>query len=108
MGESHDVPGMSRRWSTESDEWVVTSRHSWDGEKTLVQTVVEALVDATDQPAESLTPLHRCVDVDALEAIFAPHLDGTPRPDTGAVSFVVDDHEVLVEADGHVAVRPFR
>jgi hypothetical protein len=105
---SFDVPSMSRPRSTDESEWVAAHQHSWNDETSLVETVVRALVAATDDPPESFTPIHRCVDVDALERIFAPRPDGTPRPDTAATTFVVDDHEVLVESSGRVAVRPVR
>ncbi|WP_327052073.1 HalOD1 output domain-containing protein [Halomicrococcus gelatinilyticus] len=99
---------MPRPRSTADSDWAVTLQHSWNDETSLVETVVRALVAATDDPPESFTPIHRCVDVDALERIFAPRPDGTPRPDTAATTFTVDGHEVLVESGGRVAVRPVR
>lgn len=66
-----------------------------------IAAVAEALeVDETDLP-----PLNDVVDLDALDALFAPQFDGSPRPG-GRVSFQYLDHDVLVCEDGTVIVTP--
>lgn len=62
--------------------------------------VVEAITRATGTPPEP-GALYRAIDPDALDALFADRLDGSPRTD-GALSFVVDDCVVAVRANGEV------
>ncbi|WP_227354437.1 HalOD1 output domain-containing protein [Haladaptatus salinisoli] len=91
--------------SIDSPEPVASAQYSWDGEATLLHTIVETLASATGQAPEDLPPLHRAVDVDALEALFGPRADGRLRPLTGTVSFVLAGHEVEVQSHGRVVVR---
>ena len=48
--------------------------------------------------------LNDYVDVEALEALFAPQLDGTPRAE-GQVVFECRGARVTVHSDGRVVVR---
>ncbi|MFC7082071.1 HalOD1 output domain-containing protein [Halorussus caseinilyticus] len=76
-----------------------------EGNQTLVQTILEALEDASECPSDELTVrLYDAVDPDALEAIFRPTRSGPPR-DAGRVSFSVGRFVVDVHATGHVFVR---
>ncbi|WP_423744668.1 HalOD1 output domain-containing protein (plasmid) [Haladaptatus sp. SPP-AMP-3] len=86
-------------------EPVASAQYSWGGEMTLVQTIVETLSSASGRAPEELPPLHHVVDVDALETIFGPRGDGQLRPVTGEISFVVENHEVVVKSHGRVLVR---
>lgn len=62
------------------------------------ERVVDALAAATDtDPLGLEPPLYRSIDLDALDRIFA-------RGSTGRVQFDYDSHEVVVSADGTVAV----
>lgn len=76
-------------------------------DQSLSVRVVEALAEAQEVPPERLDPpLFEAVDPDALDRIFADEWDVTR--DSGRLSFVVGDHEVLVRASGEVTVRPAR
>lgn len=86
-------------------EPIASAQYSWDGEPTLVQTIVETIASASGRNFEDLPPLHNVVDVDALETIFGPRADGQLRPVTGAISFEYADYEVTVEGHGRVLVR---
>lgn len=77
-------------------------------QKTPSQAVVEAVARSEGVSLEELRPptyesLHSVVDPEALDAIFAPQADGTPRPD-GEVSFPFCGYEVTVERDGSVTL----
>lgn len=97
---------VSSNTFTDEPEPVVSTQHSWGGETTLVQTVVEALSSARSETPDELEPLHYFVDVDALESIFEPRPNGKLRTVTGEVSFTVGDFEVVVESGGRVVVLP--
>ncbi|MFC4450712.1 HalOD1 output domain-containing protein [Halorussus aquaticus] len=76
-----------------------------DGDATLVQTVLDALADASERPSDELTVrLYDVVDPDALNDLFRPTRNGPPR-DIGRVSFSVEEFAVDVHADGRVFVR---
>ena len=79
--------------------------HDPESDDTLVQTVVEALEDASDRPAhESDVCLYDAIDPDALNDLFEPTYEGSAR-DGGRVSFTVGEFAVDVHASGHVFVR---
>ena len=105
MGVGHVSYRMSGMTLSENPEAIVSARHSWDDDKSLVQTVVETLEAATGRPSESLAPLHHYVDAEALETVFGPRPNGVERSVTGQISFAVAEHEVVVESDGRVLVR---
>ncbi len=90
----------------EEPEPVASAQYSWGGEMTLVHTIVETLASATGRSPEELLHLHNAVDVDALESIFGPRGNGQLSPVTGEISFLVDDHEVVVKSHGRVLIRP--
>ena len=71
----------------------------------LNQTVVRAVADATETDPLDLTDrVYDCVDPDALDRLFAPVADGTPR--TGAVVFTMAGCRVVVESTRKVLVTP--
>jgi hypothetical protein len=86
-------------------EPVASAQYSWGDETTLVQTIIETLSSASGLAPEQLPPLHHVVDVDALEAIFGPRCDGKLRSVTGEVSFLYQEHEVVVKSHGGVLVH---
>lgn len=63
--------------------------------------VVTALADAEDVDPAELEPLYDRIDLDALDRLFAPRDDGTPR-DAGRVRFRTHGYEVVVTASGRV------
>lgn len=75
-------------------------------EPSLAVKVMEAVAAAKGVDVLSLeTTLYEVVDPDALEQLFAPLADGTPRIG-GRLSLAIDGLEVVVEADGNVTVSP--
>ena len=85
---------------------VYRAYHDPDGSATLSTTVIHALaecmgVDVTDG---SLS-LYDTVDPDALDALFRPRYDGTPRSG-GTLIFFVHDHRVTVHSTGHIEIEP--
>lgn len=73
------------------------------------RTVIEAVAEAEGVSPEELRPptyasLHDVVDPEALDSLFAPRSNGTPRPD-GEVSFPFCGYRVTVEADGSITLE---
>lgn len=70
----------------------------------LIESIVFAVSALTDTDPVEMEPLHRVVDVDALEELFAPKADGTPRGD-GIISFTYGGCEVTVRGNERVYVE---
>lgn len=66
--------------------------------------VVLALSTVTESDPLTLEVLNDTVDPDALDRVFSPKPDGTPRAD-GHVTFPVSDHEVTVHGNGAIDLR---
>ena len=64
--------------------------------------VVEAVAAVSGETVESLPPLGKTIDADALEALFAPTTDGRHRE--GAVTFLYAGYEVTVRNGETVVV----
>ncbi|PGF16357.1 hypothetical protein CP556_09690 [Natrinema sp. CBA1119] len=77
---------------------------SSDGEgrgRTVIHALTDCLgVDVTD----SRVSLSETVGSDALDALFRPRCDGTPRAG-GTLSFVVNGHHVRVRGDGEILIE---
>lgn len=80
-----------------------SAQHDWAGDEPLTVTVLSLLADATGDDPVEMEPLNSCVDPDALNKLFSPRQDGTPRHG-GSVSFDVHGHTVTVYSDGEVVV----
>lgn len=66
--------------------------------------IITALARHKGVAADELdVPLHTCIDVDALDSLFAPLANGSARPE-GCLTFTVDDCTVTVTADGDIAI----
>ncbi|RQG90498.1 HalOD1 output domain-containing protein [Natrarchaeobius chitinivorans] len=80
--------------------------HDPDGPATLSTTVVHALADCLGvDPTDGRISLYDTVDPDALDALFRPRHDGTPRSG-GTLSFVVEDHYVTIYGNGEILIEP--
>jgi hypothetical protein len=82
-----------------------TFQYDWGSEEPLgtyiVQRMAErAQVDSTDVPES----LYGCVDPDALEDLFQPLVDGTPRAN-GEVTFAFAGHYVTASSDGTIEIE---
>jgi len=73
----------------------------WQPSEQVVESVARA--EGVD-PVDLQPPLNAVVDLDALDALFAP-VGGVPRTD-GRVEFRYEDYLIAVDADGTVAVEP--
>ena len=77
-----------------------------DGPATLTTTIVHALSTVTNvDVSQGEFSLYDSIDPDALERIFAPKVDGSPRSE-GHVSFVALDHQIFVHANGDIYIYP--
>ncbi len=73
---------------------------------TLSTTVVHALADCLGfDVTDSRISLYDAVDPDALDTLFRPRHDGSPRSG-GTLSFVVADHYVTVDSSGEILIEP--
>ncbi|WP_254535772.1 HalOD1 output domain-containing protein [Halomarina litorea] len=80
-----------------------TRRHDTH-QRSLTIEIVRALAAEHGCRPEALRPrLYEAIDPDALEALFAPCGDGTPRA-PGCVVFEIGSFEVTVEGDRNVSV----
>jgi hypothetical protein len=81
-------------------------QHEFGGTSELTTTLVHAISDVTGadvtQAEESLVDY---VDPSALDSLFQPRSDGTPRPN-GHVSFTLWDHQVTVYHNGQISITP--
>lgn len=66
--------------------------------------IVEAVAAATGRDVCDLPLLYEQVDPDALDALFAPKPDGTPRL-AGEVRFSLAGCDVTVTGEGEIVVR---
>lgn len=72
------------------------------------QSVVRAVaqredVDPVELSPPEYEPLHDVVDPTALDALFAPRPEGTPRRG-GRVEFTFCGYDVTVESDGTISI----
>jgi hypothetical protein len=81
-------------------------QHEFGGTSDLTTTLVHALADVTGADVtQAEAGLVEHVDPAALDRLFAPSTDGTPRPN-GHLSFTVWDHQVTVYHNGQIAITP--
>ena len=82
------------------------AHHDPNGAADLTTTIVHALADVMgDDVTGTEFSLYDSVDPDALDRIFAPKRDGTPRP-PGHVAFSVEGYRVTVYSSGEIAITP--
>ena len=72
-----------------------------DTPRSLTNQILTAIAESTDQSVENLGPLYDAIDPEALDALFAPRADGSPRP-VGKVSFQYAGYWVTVSSEGAV------
>ncbi|WP_254523481.1 HalOD1 output domain-containing protein [Natrinema caseinilyticum] len=102
MTDHHD--GDSDRHSDKPGEQ--RYRTTFDPSSDLVSgELIRAVTTLTDTEPEELAVLADFVDSDALDALFRPLSDGTPRDSGGRVSFRYDDYVVRIQADGIISLH---
>ncbi|WP_227377867.1 HalOD1 output domain-containing protein [Haladaptatus halobius] len=95
--ETSNTPDPTRRYVT---------YYGQTGATALTTTLAHALADAIGiDVTESEQALYRSVNPDALDQLFKPQYDGTPRSN-GHITFTVNDHLVMVSADGRIEITP--
>ena len=92
---------MSEKQSTTCRETVLT--YELNRHERLSEGVVAAVTAAADADPTEIDPLAETIDPDALDALFAAHLDGTPR-DAGRTEFSFCGYGVVVNSTGLVSV----
>ncbi|QLG51198.1 HalOD1 output domain-containing protein [Natrinema halophilum] len=85
---------------------VYRATHDPTGPATLSTTVIHALADCMGvDVTDSRVSLYDSVDPDALDKLFRPRHDGTPR--SGAtLSFHVNGYHVRVSGTGEIVIEP--
>ncbi|WP_227356126.1 HalOD1 output domain-containing protein [Haladaptatus salinisoli] len=100
---SNDTP-----LDTESKEQVTTTPYSLEFDP-ITDSVSEELVKtvATRNNADptELAVLADFIDPDALDALFKPRVDGTPRETDGQVEFTYDSYHVTVDSGGTITLE---
>lgn len=92
---------LELRYDLEAGEYQFD--HDWDGDTSVGSKIVLALERITDTDVHDLDRLHETVDPEALDDLFRPQPDGSPR-DTGLVSFTYAGYVVTVNATGRIEI----
>ncbi|WP_266078605.1 DUF7504 family protein [Haladaptatus caseinilyticus] len=88
------------------DRGVHRVRHDLSGPQSLSTTVTVAVADVAGvEPAEIPEQLYDVIDPEALDKLFKPRDDGTPRRG-GRLSFSLYGHHVTIRGDGSITVQP--
>ncbi len=81
-------------------------KHDLSGPQSLSTTVTVAVADVAGvEPADIPEQLYDVVDPEALDKLFHPRDDGTPRRG-GRLSFSLYGHHVTIRGDGTITVQP--
>lgn len=76
-----------------------------ESDESVSRAVVRAVCAVEGQEPTALQPLCDVVDPDALDRLFEPHADGTPRAG-GRVSLIVSGCQVTVDNGEYLTIRP--
>jgi hypothetical protein len=98
-----DQVAVSRQAGREAHSYVV--HHEFGGPAELTTTLAHAIADVTGfEVSEAGFTLSEFVDPDALDRLFAPKSDGTPRTN-GYLGFTVWNCQVSVYGTGRIVVE---
>ena len=75
--------------------------HQWGDEGSLSETVVAAVADDADEDRESLPPIDRSVNPDALDELFDTSGSGIG----GCVTFSYYGYTIVVQSTGRILIR---
>ncbi len=103
MTDDDQATGESRQeWASEEGR----THYDWATEESIAAAIHRAIESVNPDHDPCLgPPLQSIVDVDALERLFGPGVDGD-GPAEGVVWFGYGPYEVSVAADGLITVRP--
>ena len=76
----------------------------WTDDAPVSSAVIGAVATVRGNERSALDPLYECVDPDALNAVFAPYSDDTPRGD-GCITFTFNETDVTVHSRGEIVIR---
>lgn len=76
--------------------------HDFGSDTTLTTTILELLEQISEGNPKQNGALNDYVDPDALDALFQPKFDGSPRDSSGYVTLTVFGYDLVVHSDGHV------
>lgn len=71
---------------------------------TVGEAVVEAVATVKDADPTAIARLTDAVDPDALDELFGPREDGTPRNTDGYIVFNYDEYTVHIHSEGTIAI----
>lgn len=103
-GQTVSRPPQQQQPPQQTQRYYVT--HDFEGAAELTTTLVHALADVTGlDMTEAEATVEECVDRDALDRLFAPLSDGTPRANS-QLGFTAWGHQVTVYSNGQIAIAP--
>ncbi|WP_266081945.1 HalOD1 output domain-containing protein [Haladaptatus caseinilyticus] len=73
--------------------------------RSLANQILNAITEVDDRSVDDFEPLYEVIDPDALDALFAPQVDGSSRA-VGNISFQYAGYWVTVSSDGAVEIDP--
>lgn len=101
---SNDTPLGHGNW-----EMVTTDTHSTEFDPitdSVSEELIRAVATLNDADPVELPRLADYIDPEALDTLFRPLLDGTPRGTSGSVEFFYDSYHVTVESRGVIDLSP--
>lgn len=98
--------------STKTHSTESTTPQNSDGTTYLIQeseSITQAVVRAVSTEKElsptKIEPLYSVIDTGALDALFAPQMNGNPRLGNGAVTFQYSDCNIRVTHNREVIIK---
>lgn len=80
-------------------------QYDWQSNHLLSTIVVQKMIEAAGvDPTDVPESFYKSIDPDALEDLFRPQMDGTPRK-KGKISFSFAGHYITVRSDGQIIVE---
>ena len=77
--------------------------HQWDGDRSVSETLVNAVARHANESQESLPPIGESINAAALDNLFETASEGTTAP--GCVTFSYYGYTVVVQSTGQILLR---
>ena len=103
MSHENDRSHGTVRFDPETQTYHVT--FDWNREEPISTAITHAIAEIEGEEPERIPSLSAVVNPDALDALFQPKLDGTPRSN-GHISFEFASYHVTVYNDGEIEIAP--